>query len=57
MVSAEGKVPTQQINSEGVASIYDCQQFAFVGGVVALSSIECLTLKERRVLLFPFTLE
>ena len=57
MICAKRKFPAKQIDSEGVASLYDSQQFTFGGGVVALSSIECLSVKERRVVLFPFALE
>ena len=45
----EGEYPAQQINSDGVASFQDHQQFAFVVGLISLSSIECLALEERRL--------
>ena len=52
-----GKFPAQQINSEGIAGLYDCQQFTFVDGIIAVSIIESLTVKKDRVLIFPFGFE
>ena len=57
MDCAECKFPSHQINSEGLASYYDLQQFALIGGVVALNSVEYLTQNERMLLLFSFALE
>ena len=52
-----GKFPAQQINCEGIAGVYDCQQFTFVGGIFAVRIIESLTVKKHRVLIFPFAFE
>ena len=57
MICVKGKFSSQQINFEGIASFYDCQQLAFVGGIVALGRIERLTVKKCRVLLFPFAMK
>ena len=57
MICAKGEFSSQQIDSEGIASFYDCQQFAFVGGIVSLGRIERLAIEKRRVFLFPFALK
>ena len=57
MICALAEFLTQQINSKGVGSLEDCQEYAFVSGIVAVRSIDSRTLEESKVVLFSFALE